>query len=72
MLLLWALRKELYIIPKATSKDRLDENLAALAMLYMTSNTALGNLDVINDFDLAELNKLECDQHFCWNPSRIL
>ena len=62
LLLLWALYKNVYVIPKSSREERLRSNYN---VLYLCGS--LG----INIGDIATLDAMEEDHHFCWNPVNI-
>ena len=49
------------MIPKASRRERLEENFAAAEENMADAAEILGDLDELN-----------VDHHFCWNPENIL
>ena len=64
-LLCWALKRNVAVIPKASSKERLMENLAVEKIMC----TSIKEED---DEALKHLDTLDSNHHFCWNPQNIM
>ena len=62
LLLLWALQKNIYIIPKSSREEGLKCNYDVVNL-----SSSLG----ISWGDMAALDAMEEDHHFCWNPVNI-
>lgn len=61
-LLCWALKRNVAVIPKASSIERLEENLAAERIACNEEEDAA----------LEHLDALDRDHHFCWNPQNVM
>ena len=62
LLLLWALHKNIYIIPKSSREEGLRSNYDVLNL-----SGCMG----ISWGDMATLDAMDEDHHFCWNPANI-
>ena len=62
LLLSWALHKNIYVIPKSSREEGLKSNYDAFNL-----SSSLG----ISLGDMATLDAMDEDQHFCWNPVNI-
>lgn len=59
VLLKWALQHGVAVIPKSTDATHIQENLQLMDF-------------EISEQDMATLNGLNCDYHFCWDPDGVV
>mmetsp|Transcript_9395 Transcript_9395/g.17624 ORF Transcript_9395/g.17624 Transcript_9395/m.17624 type:complete len:193 (+) Transcript_9395:1161-1739(+) len=59
VLLRWGLQKDICVIPKSITKERI------------VGNSQVFDFE-IEESDMAELDELEDDHHFCWNAAHVL
>ena len=64
ILLLWAIQRGIAVVPKASSRQRLDENIAVFRSFEEYHL-------VLNEDSMILLDSLDSNHHFCWNPENV-